>query len=121
MKDSTILMLLAFAAVLFTLGNKPTIFKSENKSTSNAIDIKWQIRFAAENAVKSKLKDPDSAKFENITVYKNVACGTVNAKNSFGGYSGKTRFISAGTINATFFENDMTAEDFVYVWNEKCR
>ncbi len=50
----------------------------------------------ARNAVLAALKDPDSAVFEGLYMgnspAKNVVCGFVNAKNSFGGYTGKKRF-----------------------------
>lgn len=54
--------------------------------------------------VKKTLKDPSSAMFGSIYAVKNVengkgnsdqiiyVCGTVNAKNSFGGYTGQTPF-----------------------------
>lgn len=43
--------------------------------------------------LKNTLKDPDSAKFQNVRVIDQkggaqVVCGEVNAKNSFGGYTG---------------------------------
>lgn len=43
-----------------------------------------------EKAVRAKLKDPDSAKFENAIVVQTRACISVNAKNSYGGYTGAT-------------------------------
>jgi hypothetical protein len=55
-----------------------------------------------EKAVKSKLKDPYSAKLSNVLVAKNLdpeikgklmACGLVNAKNSYGGYVGNKPFM----------------------------
>lgn len=43
----------------------------------------------AKNAVLKSLKDPDSAKFGKFTnVDDKVACLTVNARNSMGGYTG---------------------------------
>lgn len=43
----------------------------------------------AQKAVLAGLKDPDSAKFGKFTlVSENLACLTVNAKNSMGGYTG---------------------------------
>src|SRR3546814_698861 len=41
-------------------------------------------------AVAAELKDPDSAKFRNLLAYpdKNLVCGEINGKNSFGAYSG---------------------------------
>jgi hypothetical protein len=52
---------------------------------------------AMTKAVVSKsLKDPDSARWGEIKVVRfhegYIACGTVNAKNSFGGYSGDAQF-----------------------------
>ncbi|MER9833399.1 hypothetical protein NKJ28_00280 [Mesorhizobium sp. M0145] len=52
---------------------------------------------AIQDGVKESLKDPDSAKFKGLLAIKQVegadiACGLVNAKNSFGGYGGFTPF-----------------------------
>ena len=46
----------------------------------------------AKKAVESQLKDPDSAKFQNL----DGICGEVNAKNSFGAYGGFKKFIDTG-------------------------
>lgn len=47
----------------------------------------------AEDAVRRQLKDPDSAKFEAVMQRPSgVVCGWVNARNGFGGYSGKSAF-----------------------------
>ncbi|MES2634001.1 MAG: hypothetical protein V4669_13590 [Pseudomonadota bacterium] len=47
-------------------------------------------------AVKLKLTDPDSAKFEGLRLgnspANNVVCGLVNAKNQLGGYAGRKVF-----------------------------
>lgn len=65
--------------------------------------------------VKSRLKDPDSAKFEEVTVYTErlsfksgtilisggSICGRVNSKNSFGGYTGSKDFVASVLINGT--------------------
>ena len=45
----------------------------------------------AQESVKKILKDPDSAKFQNM----NGLCGEVNSKNSFGGYTGYSEFVAA--------------------------
>lgn len=52
-----------------------------------------------EKAVKRKLKDPDSAKFNSIRAYPKenqmyTVCGFVNAKNSYGGYGGDMPFVT---------------------------
>jgi hypothetical protein len=41
-------------------------------------------------AVRAKLKDPDSAKFKDEVVVQTRACISVNAKNSYGGFTGAT-------------------------------
>lgn len=49
--------------------------------------------------VRESLKDPESARFEQLGLFRGEdessysLCGLVNAKNSYGGYSGNTRFI----------------------------
>lgn len=44
--------------------------------------------------VKTMLNDPESARFEDLKVRmdKKIVCGSVNAKNKFGGYVGFRRF-----------------------------
>ena len=53
---------------------------------------------AAERAVRGELKDPDAAQFKDVRAnyteeFGVVACGRVNAKNEFGGYTGFRRFV----------------------------
>lgn len=49
-----------------------------------------------QDAVKAKLRDPNSAIFSNIRDGKLLyVCGEVNAKNGFGGYAGSKRFKAA--------------------------
>jgi hypothetical protein len=77
-----------------------------------------------QGAVQAKLKDPGSAQFKEVYFYRSkegtvpVTCGKVNSKNSFGGYGGFQRFVSAGTPEMTFLEEEVT--DFVPVWNTFC-
>jgi len=72
--------------------------------------------------IAKRLKDPGSAKFGNDFVsYKSgapVVCGTVNAKNSFGAYSGATRYIGAGETIGTYMEGE--AKDFDDLWRKVC-
>jgi len=56
---------------------------------------------AAERAVRGELKDPDSAQFRDVRAnytedFGVTACGRVNARNEFGGYTGFRRFVSSG-------------------------
>ena len=48
-------------------------------------------------AVASHLRDPGSATFRNLTLFKpTTLCGEVNAKNGFGGYAGFEAFVYDG-------------------------
>ncbi|WP_162928365.1 hypothetical protein [Sphingopyxis terrae] len=80
---------------------------------------------AAQISVKKRLKDPSSAEFRNVHFYSGgkaaVACGEVNAKNSFGGYSGYERFVAAGSTNLVFLESDLGSKaEMTEVWKEMC-
>jgi hypothetical protein len=46
--------------------------------------------------VRAQLKDPASAQFSNVRAVGGVLCGNVNARNSFGGYTGARAFIVSG-------------------------
>lgn len=50
-----------------------------------------------EAVVAASLKDPDSAQFRDIYIGALHACGQVNARNGFDGYSGFTDFYVVGT------------------------
>lgn len=74
---------------------------------------------------RAKLKDAESAQFRNVSAHKGkdgvlCACGEVNAKNAFGGYGGFQRFLSAGTADATFIEEQVKSRDFEAVWKRFC-
>ncbi|MEW6023453.1 MAG: hypothetical protein AB1807_15085 [Pseudomonadota bacterium] len=63
-------------------------------------------------AVRKRLKDPDSAKFEEILRYKNFACIKYNAKNGYGGYGGASWAVLELT-GSTWYVRDME-EDVCY-------
>lgn len=77
------------------------------------------IRQTAENSISNLLKDPSSAQFsdeflvENLpddSGYQNInVCGLVNGKNSFGAFSGSTRFVVALVVNRS--QNILEATD----------
>ncbi|MEM9995153.1 MAG: hypothetical protein AAGE79_13615 [Acinetobacter pittii] len=76
----------------------------------------------AKRYIKNNLKDPDSAVFRNVEAYftrdgNTVACGEVNAKNSYGGYTGFKWFI--GTNNNVLFDGE-TNKPFIEVFKELC-
>ena len=74
--------------------------------------------------VLARLKDPESAYFGRVFVLvpekfdekaDGNVCGYVNAKNSFGGYTGMKGFVSSG--NKLYIEPN---EDFYANWNRYC-
>lgn len=69
----------------------------------------------AKNAVKMRLTDPSSAEFSQVTVFDgDVVCGSVNAKNQMGGYTGKNVFIYTG-LNKNQVKLEVSSYD-VEVW-----
>lgn len=71
----------------------------------------------AESLVKQTLKDPSSADFRNSRTLNNGAvCGQVNAKNSFGAYTGFRNFIQKDSIVLV----DDGSGDFDKYWNIYC-
>lgn len=69
-----------------------------------------------EQVVKQQLKDPDSAQFKNV---KNK-CGEVNAKNTYGGYTGFKRFVVVA--DSVLIESDQEDEilPFSLNWQAHC-
>lgn len=76
------------------------------------------------DSVRAKIRDPDSAQFRGTFFNRNrdgipFACGEVNAKNAMGGMTGYQRFVSAGTANRTWLEEEVA--DFHNVWSRACQ
>ena len=69
-----------------------------------------------------RLNDPKSAVFEDVFVSRKagppVVCGLVNAKNSFGGYAGRERFVVAGDLSV--FESEMGLGEMQKLWRQVC-
>lgn len=80
-------------------------------------------RFKA--VVTSRFKDPSTAQFRNVVAYGvkpsmiSFLCGEVNAKNSYGAYTGFKRFV---TIGATTAEIEDPKNTFVIdkMWFSTC-
>ncbi|MDO1476496.1 hypothetical protein [Comamonas thiooxydans] len=77
---------------------KPAVTWTKDVATEAEIDD-------AKKTVISQLKDPESARFGEIfalsgTNGKRSVCGYINAKNSYGGYTGDKMFsiISSGSV-----------------------
>ncbi len=76
----------------------------------------------AQREITRLLKDPDSAKFGDAYVSRKgavpVVCGTVNARNSFGGMGGAQRFMSNAGMSA--LEEQVADGGFDDVWRKMC-
>lgn len=106
-------VLLLVPTVLLTQckGKPPTVAHQERdpaeKARSDAIDV----RIEAERNLRMALKDGESAKLDGLFVSRlpngaMALCGRVNAKNSFGAYTGYKRFIAGGNAEAPTLVED---------------
>ena len=86
-----------------------------SKSASNPKMDEIKLQRLVRNYVLASLKDPGSAEFRN----QYGICGEVNAKNSFGGYTGFKRFI-ASSEHLVIQEGSLPSSDFQEVWQEIC-
>ena len=87
-----------------------------NSTVSRLITLTDEQTEYVHQGVRNALKDPDSAIFGRIIAgaldnshTSLVVCGWVNAKNSFGGYAGRTPFV--GTVEGVFTETAFTLSD----------
>ncbi|AOA58233.1 hypothetical protein [Acinetobacter larvae] len=83
------------------------------KSKKEMTEIKVN-RIGKERVI-AKLKDGGSAKFQNQVAF----CGEVNAKNSFGAYTGFKRYIAASD-ELVVMEDNMDPKEFDDAWREYC-
>jgi hypothetical protein len=97
--------------------------KVADADSANGTDVLTSHDLARVSLV-SVLKDPDSARFKDVQVYRDaeggttlyVFCGEVTAKNSFGAFDGYERFIA--TPLASTLESG--ASDFEDAWAKFC-
>lgn len=96
--------------------------KSESSSGYGDVAKQYGWISAGKEQIKGVLKDPDSADFKDVHFYSGggipVACGKVNAKNGFGGYTGFERFIAAGSVIAV--TESMVEGGLGPVWGKYC-
>lgn len=94
------------------IGVKDPKTPKENRAIANAL-----------TAIRQNLKDPESADFGLARAYAAdgtiYVCGTVNAKNSFGGYTGKRRYIYESVRGSLKIESG--DESFSDDWLSNCQ
>ena len=82
------------------------------------VDETEKFELKVQGYVRASLKDGDSAKFRN----QSEMCGEVNAKNSFGAYTGFTKYIIAN--DKIYFEEQYKDElgqvAFNDMWSSVC-
>jgi hypothetical protein len=94
---------------------------SSNHTNIAPIDI-VKMNIVGENAVKTVLKDPDSATFKNQHIgIKGHPCGEVNSKNGFGGYTGFNRYIVASTTMIAIENMNTDPSEFEPSWDLFCK
>lgn len=78
------------------------------------------------DSVADRFKDPSSAQFRNVVAYGtakplsiDVLCGQVNAKNSYGAYTGFRRFLTNGSASVEIEDTKNTVMD--RIWPATCR
>jgi hypothetical protein len=88
--------------------------------------------YLAKDAITKMLRDPDSAVFSNVFFvndrksetgyYVPVVCGTVNARNGFGGKTGPQHFVAvmSDAIQGLWLEERTAQNIFAAEWNRFC-
>lgn len=83
---------------------------------------------SAQAVAASKLRDPSSAQFRNVTAGSMFVCGEINGKNGFGAYNGFTRFyatkdsaeIDPGDGGPTFYGEPVMKAAFERAYTGYC-
>lgn len=86
------------------------------------------VNAAAIELARQTLKDPESSKFRDVRQSSAAVCGEVNAKNSFGAYTGFKRFYVTksmdGRVSAKsriLLELNEDVEDFDQLYQLACQ
>ena len=79
---------------------------SQGVKVREATELTPAQRTVIEEAIRLRLKDPNTARFGGFKArmapdHGMIVCGTVNARKSYGGYSGSTTFF--GVLRETAF------------------
>ena len=107
--------------------DKPSKFASLDKFDAPETEFDSETAtkvYLLEQVITKNMKDPESAKFQNwhyVKASKKLPatfCGQVNAKNSFGGYTGFKHFYI--TTDKMDFAIDDGSNEFVNKFNKYC-
>lgn len=115
-KWATIIILIIFFGIFGLIGYAFLSGKEERDLKQQAENEYYRVVASSEIAVKSLLKDPNSAEFKD----QNYNCGYVNSKNSFGGYVGFKRYVVVFD-KAIIEDANSTSESMTKLWDSACR
>jgi len=81
--------------------------------------------FETQQAVRAKMRDPQSVRFRNVVFHRGVGgvpmvCGEVNGRNGFGAYSGFQPFIASDADFGPITPTDMARGEFDKAWRQNC-
>ncbi len=116
----TLLLIIAVACII--VGFAITVVP-DAVALPSAQEQLWNVK--GKEAIRKTLKDPDSAIFQNV--FFNMAimqgrkiptsCGSVNAKNGYGGRDGFYRYVYLGPGKLAM---EHMVYDFHNIWNKLC-
>jgi hypothetical protein len=91
--------------------------KNENKA--------GLLLYFAQEQIKQNAKDAASVQFRGEQLHEKtdvgaVACGEVNAKNSFGAYTGFKGFVAVEKDMNLYIEDGVNSKRFAEKWNKYC-
>ena len=68
----------------------------------------------AKELVASKMKDPTSVIFSDVRTSEDggAVCGVLNAKNSYGAYTGRKAFFYRGGVSGVLFEGEDSSDNW---------
>lgn len=115
----TLIVAVVFVFMIISAFNDDNENAKKKEPTQKDKETVWIIK--GKDAVKNKLKDPNSAKFKDVYYFNkgvHMTCGKVQSKNSLNGYSSFQRLVSAGKASNTFLEEQVS--DFETVWKNFC-
>ena len=102
--------------------NKPAPVSTTSTSTRQS--EAYAAVVVGEKVIRSVLKDPDSAVFTEsqgrIKGGMHVACGYVNAKNSFGAMTGRSPWLVVVENKVAMVQSSDNASKFIPLWNKYC-
>ena len=117
-------IIVSFLMSTIAFGCKSDKQKEQERIENEKKSFESNMIYYSRESVLNKLKDPNSANFEDVYLSSDkVVCGKVNSKNSFGGYTGYKRFVSGGKTEGTFIEDEpvLPPRMFQEVWDKMCK